>query len=197
MTTCTFGDYIKRIGTSVGVLATLSAAAPLASIIPTDLTTYLFPPLGDLTPMARFICVALVLMVIGCGWIAVGTSKWLKPLIGFATLVFCLALMLYAFFYSEHVIKISTPDTSILVSVGTEKTPFATKTFTKGETDWEMVRHRGFGDEEIESIWTKASVRYARSQLFITYIVALACWAVLFSLVTAIEINSGVKSSTP
>src|ERR1039458_1387530 len=86
MTQPSLGNYIKRIGSSVGALSGLAAVLPLASFFPADWAAYLFPPLGDLTPISRIFCVVAVLIVICCGYIGVGMAG-LKKLIVLATIL--------------------------------------------------------------------------------------------------------------
>jgi hypothetical protein len=192
----TFGDYVKRLGTSVGGMALLGAALPLASIFPADWAAFLFPPLGDLTGTARVVCVVAVLIVICFGYVGIGV-KTLKPWIVVATLVALLSACAYLYCSFAYVLKINTTNSFILVSIGSEKTDFANKAFTNGESVWEMVRLRGLDDEQITKIWTAQSVQQNRLKLCFTYFGAILCWAVIFSLATALEISSGATAPAP
>jgi hypothetical protein len=188
------GDYVKRISTSLGALALLGAALPIVSTAPGNLPAFLFPPLGDLTPVARIVCVIAVLIVICCGYIGVGVMR-LKQWIALATLLALITLFAYFYFSLQYVLKISTPQSVFLVSIGSEETAFAKKTFINGESPWEMVKSRGLDDEQIMKIWTPQSVYANRLKLFLTYLLTAIFWALIFSLVTALEINSGASPS--
>jgi hypothetical protein len=192
MVPLTLGDYVKRIGSSFGALAVLGAALPLASFLPGDWSAFLFPPLGDLTPAARIASIAVVLIFICFGYIGIG-STGLKKWIAVATTLALMTACAYIYYSLQYILKISVPGGFYLVSIGSEKTDFANKTFVKGESAWEMVESRGLDDEQIMKIWTPQSVRSNRLKLFLTYLATALCWALIFSLATALEINYGAK----
>lgn len=193
MAPVSLGDYLKRICTSFGALAALGAILPLASLAG-DWAAFLFPPLGDLTPIARIGCVVAVLVVICCGYVGVG-GKGLKKWI----LMWCVLALASAFgyvYYSlQYVLRIPSGSAFFLVSIGSEKTDFAVRTFAKGESQWEMVESRGLSDEQITKLWTSQSVLRNRLELFFTYTTCAICWAAIFALTTALEINSGAKAA--
>jgi len=196
MPSVTLGEYLKRIGTSFGALGVLGAALPLGSLLPTDWSAFLFPPLGDLTPIARVVCVVCVLLIICCGYVAVG-ERALKIWILVSALLALASASGYVYYCLQNVLKISAPSTFFLVSIGSEKTEFAKRTFTKGESAWEMVQNRGLNDDEITKIWTSQSVIDNRLKLFFSYAALTLFWAIIFALTTALEINSGAKPASP
>jgi hypothetical protein len=187
------GDYIKRIGTSFGALSGLGAALPLASLWPSDWTAFLFPPLGDLTPIAKLCCAVAAVVVICCGYIGVGAAGLRKSMIVIPAVALLGAICGYIYYSEQYVLKISTPDSFCLVSIGSDRTDFANRTFGKDESPWSMVKQRGLSDEDIMKIWTRESVWNNRLKLFFTYLGIAVFWALVFSLLTAVEINSGVR----
>jgi hypothetical protein len=186
------GDYIKRVGGSFGALSSLGAVLPIASFWPADWAAYLFPPLGDLTPIARVLCVIAVLVVIGGGYVGVGLAG-LKKWIVLGAILTLIGASAHIYYSLQYVLKINTPDSFYLVSVGSDRTDFANHTFAKDESPWNMVKQRGLSDEDITKIWTRESVRNNRLKLFFSYLMTAVFWASVFALATALEINSGVK----
>jgi hypothetical protein len=188
-----FGDYIKRMGTSFGALAGLGAALPLVSLWPSEWAVFLFPPLGDLTPIAKLSCVVAALVVICCGYAGVGAEGLKKSMLAIPGVMLLGALCGCVYYSEQYVLKINTPDSFYLVSIGSDRTEFSNRTFTKDESPWNMVKQRGLSDEDITKIWTRESVWSNRLKLFLTYLGVVVFWALVFSLLTALEINSGVK----
>ena len=54
------------------------------------------------------------------------------------------------------------------VSIGYDRTPFAKANFSS-DSDEDMVRARGFDDEEIKKLWTYPSLMVTRLALFGSY----------------------------
>jgi hypothetical protein len=189
----TFGKYLKTMCTSVGLLGGLGAALPIVSFFPNE-AAYCFPPVGDLTPVARVGCIAIVLIIICCGYIGVGAIRGLKVCIIVSAILAITAAVIYISFALQYVLKIQTPNSFVLVSIGSKETDFARRTFTNGESAWDMVKMRGLSDDQIKKIWTPDSVRDNQLKLLFSYVIAAACWTLVFALVTALEINSGAKS---
>ena len=180
--------------TSIGLLGGLGAALPIVSLFPNE-AAYCFPPVGDLTPIARVGCIAIVLIVICCGYIGVGATRRLKMVIVIAAIFAIVAAVTYMSLALQYILKIETPNSFVLVSIGSQKTDFAKKTFTGDDSPWDMVKSRGLGDDQVMKLWTPKSVYTNRFMLLLSYIVTIVCWALMFALVTAMELNSRIKGS--
>jgi hypothetical protein len=79
-------------------------------------------------------------------------------------------------------IDVPSRNTSVLVSVGYERTEFANTTFGSA-TDEEILRQRGPEDEQIRKLWAFGSVLTARLVLFGSY-----CGFVL-ALISAVSVG--------
>jgi hypothetical protein len=189
-----FKSYIGKICTSIGALTGVLALLPFLSLIQSDGTAYLFPPLGDLTSFFRTIYVMMILLVVAACYIFTRSNigrlrssiKWCAALAAIATLAYALSVLLY-------VVKIPMPVGPILVSIGSVRTDFANKTFTSGEDDWTVVRQRGLADEDVMKVWTKRSVLWNRAQLFVSYLLLSINWAAALSMISILDGRSGTK----
>jgi len=53
--------------------------------------------------------------------------------------------------------------------VGYERSSFAKSTFGE-ESDFDMLRARGFDEEQISQLWTKKSLLISRMSLYVSYL---------------------------
>jgi hypothetical protein len=108
--------------------------------------------------------------------------------------MFIASMILYEYSFTRFVRRVEIPsrNESVLVSIGTQRTEFATKNFP-GNTDLEMLKQRGLGEEEVEKLWTLNSISLARLLLWAPY-----CGLFLFSLAAlGIGIASEVQKQAP
>ena len=162
-----------------GVLAAVIAAAPAFSkFVEEPVSAYLFPPLGDMAGVARL---AVAVFAFGvtyavCVW-QVAEAKINRSLFS-ALAVAVVALFGYLYFHEEFVrqLYIPTLSRSVSVCIGSERTEMAKKTFGAA-SDEELLRSRGFDDEQLRWLWTPTSLRIARLALFFTY--SVCAWALV------------------
>lgn len=164
----TIKQYYQAFWSLSGLLA---AAPPLITTIvlpflPDSASVYGFPPMGDVGSFARLALVCLAVLVSYLVYFWRG-GKW--PL-GVTALVAFLSLCAYISLYPRFVAKIDVPSlkTVVRVSVGYERTPFAITNFGS-DSDEDMLRLRGFDEEEIKKLWTYHSLVVARLALFGSY----------------------------
>ncbi len=164
----TLEQYYKAFWSLSGVLA---AAPPLVTTVvlpflPDRASVYGFPPMGDVGGFAGFglVCLAVLVTYLVYFWRG---GKW--PLIVGALVAF-LSLCVYIALYPHFVLRVDIPSlkTATRVSVGYDRTPFARANFSS-DSDEEMLRARGFDDEEIKKLWTYHSLTVARLALFGSY----------------------------
>ncbi len=164
----TIKQYYKAFWSLSGLLA---AAPPLVTTLilpnlPENVSLSGFPPLGNVGGFAAFglVCLAVLVTYLIYFWRG---SKW--PLVVSALVAF-LSLCLYIPLYGRLVLRIDIPSlkSSTRVSVGYDRTAFAKANFNS-DSDEDMLRARGFDDEEIKKLWTFRSLSIARLGLFGSY----------------------------
>jgi hypothetical protein len=163
--TVTLKNYYKSFGSISGILAAAIGLGPLLSFLPGAASAYLFPPLGEATTLGRlgviFLSVAMTYLAF---YFPIARCRMIMmSLFCISTIALCLYLVSYMRFVRK--IDIPSAGSTIQVSIGDERTLFATQTFAS-ETDWEMLRDRGTGEEEIWRLWTARSIIRARLYLF-------------------------------
>ncbi len=161
-------EYYKSFVSILGSLAGLFAASPLFSgYLPTKLSPYIFPPLGQLEWSARVGTVVFAVLATFVGFFY--GSDTAKKRVAIAA---SLALGFFVVFLTfssrlDRTINIPSEGSAVTVSVGFERSEFAKSNFAN-DTDWEMLRQRGVSDEEIEKLWTPISVIASRLALWIS-----------------------------
>jgi hypothetical protein len=177
-----YRSYKSVLGAIVGVVGALPL---LSALLPADYAGYIFPPLGTFEPVARLLTVVIAA---SATFIAFFLSRR-KPAITITVCVFlCIASMfIYGWSFTRYVRKVEIPsrNESVLVSIGGQKTEFAVTKFPD-QSDMELLRQRGFGEEEIERLWSLDSILLARLYLWAPY-----CGIILFSLMA---LGAGVAS---
>jgi hypothetical protein len=177
---------LRKYYLSIRGLATVVAAVviPFASkIVGSELSAYLFPPLGDVEGMARLSLVVLCLgLSVGVYFlVSARPAKSQTTIVWVALIVTVVSLLSYFSAYQRFVRRIEIPALriAVYVSVGYERTPEATQIFGAA-SDWEMLRRRGFTDEDVSKLqlWTRKSIIIVRLGLFSSY--ALTILGVLF-----------------
>lgn len=158
------GAYFKSF---LAGLTGLLALVPVLSALPSDAGKYLFPPLGEITWPARIGAVALTLLAIFVSYVFSAGNSRRRVGFAFASATLFLALFLWLTHSFVRTIDVPSRETSVAVSVGYERTDFANKNFPD-ESDWEMLRQRGWTDEDVESLWTRGSVAVVRLGLWAT-----------------------------
>ena len=164
-------DYYKNFKSICGALAAIVSAIPLASaLLPSEPSAYSFPPVGDITMPARlgvFVLAAAATFV--CFYSTRPKSGVARKFVLIASLSL-MAFFCYLLSYHHFVRRIDehATNSALFVSVGYERTVFATQTFD-GETDWDMLRARGTSEEEVSRLWTSRSLDIGRLCLIASY----------------------------
>jgi hypothetical protein len=182
-------DYYKHFVSISGALAGLVSGFPLiSSLLPKDLSRYIFPPLGQVEIPARISAVLLSLAVTYVVYFYrdasfVGSkSGRRKVLVGSVLLglaFVCVYLVLNLTFVRER--DIPTEKSSVLVSIGYKRTEAAKATFGNA-SDEEMLRRRGTEEEEIRGLWTLRSIAVVRISMFLSYACSFLSLVAIFSL---------------
>jgi hypothetical protein len=176
--------YYKNFASISGALAAATLSGPVVSIwLPEPTQSYIFPPLGEETVPARLGLIALAIAVTFIAFFAAQRpSNIFRRLLAIG-LVSLLALFFYLVSFHYFVRRVDVPvnNSAILVSIGYERTEFADRSFDS-ESDWDILRERGTGDEEILKLWTVRSIIIARLCLATSYCGMVLPLVLIFSL---------------
>jgi hypothetical protein len=177
----TLNNYYKSFVSISGAFAAATGLGPLFSTVPTPALSYLFPPLGDVAVPARLGLVVLAATMTYLAFHSSGERNKvvMRGLFGISVLAACCYLIAYMQFVRK--IDIPSANSTIHVSVGYSRTPFAERTFD-GASDWDILRARGTSDEEIFKLWTEESVVVARLCLFASFCGFILPLVLIFSL---------------
>jgi hypothetical protein len=165
----------------------VSVIPVLSSLLPTDYADYIFPPLGPFEPIARILT---ALAGIFASYVAYFLPRKRPAFsVSLCAILFIASAILYGCSFSRYVRKVQIPsmNESVMVSIGGQRTEFAARNFPN-QTDWEILRQRGLGEEEIERIWTEESILLARFLLW-----ASLCGLIVFPVVA---LGVGIASQT-
>lgn len=161
--------YYKNFWSLQGLLAGAFGVLPSASgfFVP----GVIFPPLGDQTVLAQCFIVIFSVAVTFLVFLMHGITKTRATRLGFAlvgasVISFCVFFWLHSKFV--RTIEIPSVDKQEIVSIGYRRTEFADKTFPN-VTDVEVLKSRGFSEDEITNLWTRDSVIVARLALFLAF----------------------------
>ena len=177
----TLKQYYKAFWSLSGVLA---AAPPIITTVvlpflPDKAAVYGFPPMGDIESFARLglVCMALLVTYLVYFWRG---GRWL---LAAAAVVAFMCLCVYIALYPRFVLRIEIPSQRVTarVSVGYDRTQFARANFAS-DSDEDMLRARGFDDEEVKELWTYQSLIIARLALFASYCGFILGLVAVFSL---------------
>jgi hypothetical protein len=185
----TLRQYYLSFKSISGVMAGLLSAIPfLSKLAPDAYAAYGFPPLGSLEGPARigtfvFAWAATYFAFFARAGSPSGDRKRIAAAMVFAFVFLCLYFGLFLRFV--RTIEIPAKNISVQVSVGYERTDFAKDNFGAA-SDWEILRARGTGEEEIWKLWTTKSLLVCRLSLYIAYsivvlsLVAAFSWGVIY-----------------
>jgi hypothetical protein len=182
------------------ITAVAAVALPFASkIVGSDAAPYVFPPLGGMDGVARVGLVLLCLSVsVGVYFLAaVNPPKSPSAVVWKTIIVAIVSLTAYLAAYQRFVrqIDVATRETSVHVSVGYQRTQFASQTFGSA-SDWAMLEARGTDEEEIERLWTVRSVIIARLTLYLLCTLTTLSFLFLFSFALAHDISGQLVGKT-
>ena len=178
------GYYKSLRGASTALAAVV---LPLVSkFVGSEPALYLFPPLGTVDGIGRFALICLGLLMSVGVYFLIYTRHATSPvkLVWIASILAFLFLTLYLASYQRFVRRIDVPSTgsSIYVSVGYRRTPFAEQTFGTA-SDWDMLRARGTSEEAIEQLWTETSLMISRLCLFFSCSLSMLALLFIFNFV--------------
>ena len=157
----------------------------------------IFPPLGNETAISQVFVVVFGLAVTYIIFLARSSSvSTIHQRIKLYLLLGIACFCIYLGAHMRFVRNIAVPSTNqtINVSVGYERTKFATETFGPA-SDWEMLRFRGTDDEEIMKLWTTKSVYIARLVLLGSYLGSLLSLIAFASLGVLLNLRNQVEAS--
>jgi protein-S-isoprenylcysteine O-methyltransferase Ste14 len=166
-------EFYKSFKSLQGVLAGAFCFGPPISNY--FLPGLVFPPLGGQTILAQFFAVLFGVGVTFLCFLMKDSPK--NKITRTIKMLFVVAILLFVGFFGLHfrfvrTVTIPSAGTEAIVSVGYQRTEFANLTFP-GATDLEMLRSRGFDEDEITHLWTRNSVYAARIALFLAFLGAV------------------------
>jgi hypothetical protein len=187
----TLKKYYFSFKSLSGAFAALFAALPfLSKFFPGG--AYIFPPLGDLEAPARigalllaFAATYAVYFIVKGGAVKPGRLIAMMVFVGF------IGLLAYLVLFERFVRAINIPSMheTVYVTVGYERTAFATTNFDSAP-DEELLRARGPDEEQLRILWTFKSLAIARLTLFLAYSVMLLALVAAFSVGVGAELSS-------
>lgn len=196
--TCTVGGmltvkaYYKHFKSIYGALTAAISSIPLISaLVPSEVSRYLFPPIGTgetFSKLATLILAGLVTLVIYFtkGAAFANSKKGRVEILAAILIAALLSLIIFTGLNLRFVRSIQTPDKGeFIFTVGYERSQAAEEKF-KGKSDWDMLRLKGLAEEEVFNLWTPTSVIISRLTLLTFYLafflsaVAIGSLAVLF-----------------
>jgi hypothetical protein len=170
-------------GAMAGVFGTIPLWSKLVSTVSKGYAAYIFPPVGILEDPAR---IAIVLLALAANFVAYfaqsASLEGDRKRIITASAIAALFVFVYLglFFRFARTVDIPTRNTSVLVSVGYQRTDFA-KTNFDGKSDWDLLRERGTDEEEIWNLWTTKSLLISRLSLCFAYAIVILSFVMAFS----------------
>jgi hypothetical protein len=145
---------------------------PLVAGFVPEKPVYLAPPLGPLSDLVSFFFL-MVAMVGIAPWFL--RTRRLAIVVVFSSMVICaVCLFFYATEVNSTVVKLEAfnPNSVARVSIGTRRSEFAQKNLAD-KSDIEMLKDYGHREEDIQKLWTPASIANARMKLLFTYVIFL------------------------
>lgn len=185
----TLKKYYSDFKSLSGLFAALFAAMPFLSYFLPG-SAYFSPPLGDAEAPSR---AGLLILAFATTYAVYFVSSETRPrsgrIIASAVLIAFLALIAYFIAFQRFVRRIDIPsrNTLVYVTVGYERTAFATSNFGSA-TDEEMLRARGTDEEQLRMLWTLQSLITARFEVFAPYAFMIIALVAAFSFGVAGEI---------
>ena len=182
----TLREYYRSFGRVSGWLAGLISFVPLVSKpLPESFRAYGFPPLGSLEDTARILAFVFALAATYFAFFSRGSAaRSTRKRVTYGFGVALVSLMLYMGLFQCFVRTVEIPSekttVQVSVSVGFERTEFAKANFG-GDSDLDLLRHRGFNDEEIQRLWTLRSLVISRLGLYFSYLILLLSLVTAFS----------------
>jgi hypothetical protein len=176
----TLRQYYKAFGSLYGVLAGIPFVPVLLHLVAPDsnkLIEYLYPPLGDVLPLALPLTLISGVLVTLEVWLVRRHARRVRPSIPvILKSVILLGSLALIFLYVSYVRNISVPSAglNVTVSVGYQRTDFALKTYP----DWNdraMLHDHGPWEESIQVLWTRNSIWVVRGALWLAYTLTLVC----------------------
>jgi len=180
----TLRRYYLSFKSLFGILAGVVAASPyISKVLPVDVGSCVFPPLGDGDAIGRLVAVIFAFaLTFGVYFWAVSSPKSAGRVIAFAFVISALSFCAYFAALLGFVRRVDIPSTGVRVyiSVGYERTAFAKTTFDSAP-DEDLLRARGMDDEQLRLLWTKKSIIIARLALYIPYCLGILALVAAFS----------------
>jgi len=107
----------------------------------------------------------------------------------------------FFYLFQEYVISVPLPNGSALtVSVGNVRSEFTLKNFPESPTDTELLQQEGPYEDQVQRLWTRASIISVRLRLFLAYLGWLVPLNLILGILSQVEPTAGApkpKSSRP
>jgi hypothetical protein len=150
----------------------------------------IWPPLGGIEKYAA--SAALIFIAVAGLLPSIVTKRITAKICMCGSIVVCLAaLTVYACLISKYVVSVETPNNGTQYrTIGSQRTAEAIRMFP-GESDQRILQIAGLNDGDIEKMWTPSSVRTARVELFLAYVLTLC--ALNFAVGLLPRLSTGVS----
>jgi hypothetical protein len=159
-------------------------AMPIGGWLTHHRFAFIFPPLGNgaLEGFATTTSTLLAGIAAILPWkLRINQNKDL--ILASAFLLTLISTVLFFYLTQEYVISVPLPNGSALtVSVGNVRSEFALSNFPETATDTELLQAEGPYEDQVQKLWTRASIISVRLRLFLTYL----GWLVPLNLVLGI-----------
>lgn len=172
-----FDAVLRWVSRAVLVLLPLAGYLPRITDGRVHVPPIIWPPIGSIVDYAGGLASAFVL---GLGSLPEITKartrgRWFA----FGLLATFVFLATYATLLSTYVKRVGTPrDGMQFRTVGSVRTP-ASLTCPRNVSDEDLLECGGLNDGDIETMWTASSVRQARLELFLSYVLCLGALSIV------------------
>jgi len=178
----TLAHYYRSFKSMQGAFAGTSFLPAIMRFFVPDtgkLSACLFPPLGDVQPLAAtltLISLLLITLVVYecCCHIASKVRFRLNAFL-FAGAAISVVVLIGLYVAFVRVIDVPAAGLRIPVSVGIVRTDFAQRTYPNWD-DWDMLHDHGPTEKTVQLLWTRRSVWEARAMLWLAYTFTLSCF---------------------
>jgi len=168
-------EHVKNFVSKFPLFRVIVAALPLIGFLVSrkiQSVPLLWPPLGGIEVYAVGPAVAVV-AAFGKLPSLFRTKGTAKSAAFAGALLALVSLFAYGAFLSKYVVSVETPNNGIQYrTIGSQRTAEALRMFP-GYSDARILEIAGLNDADIERMWTPSSVRRARIELLVSYMLCL------------------------
>jgi heme/copper-type cytochrome/quinol oxidase subunit 3 len=183
----TVQQYYMGFGSWYALAAGIPFVPPLLRACVSDssaIAEYLYPPLGDVQPLAFAATVIFLLLTTIVVFAFNQSAQNIRPsvyvIVGAGFLLgVCVLIALYVPYVRHVAVPSANPEREM--SIGYQRTDFALRWYPH-ESDWEILHDAGPREETIRELWTQNSILLVRGLLWLSYTMTLACFLATVSL---------------